>query len=259
MTIERHRHLRGQRGVRVDRAVVGDGHGADIDKLNVNGGAIALGHPVGATGSRLHHDRAARARARATSSSRSSPCAAAARSRRRRSSRGSSAWTSPSTRRRGPPQAVARSILDERRRPSGSARSSLRRGHRSRAVDGVRAGRPARRRVAGGRRRQRPRDHGARRPARGGRHATSRRSRCSRRSRSGPCRSPHSERADQRKRLLAPGPRRNVVADGGAAGERAPRSARRVQTTATRDGSAWRLDGHRRWPSRTRRSPSASS
>jgi acetyl-CoA C-acetyltransferase len=28
-------------------------HGADMDKLNVNGGAIALGHPVGATGSRL--------------------------------------------------------------------------------------------------------------------------------------------------------------------------------------------------------------
>ncbi len=28
--------------------------GADIDKLNVNGGAIALGHPVGATGSRLY-------------------------------------------------------------------------------------------------------------------------------------------------------------------------------------------------------------
>jgi acetyl-CoA C-acetyltransferase len=25
----------------------------DIDKLNVNGGAIALGHPVGATGARL--------------------------------------------------------------------------------------------------------------------------------------------------------------------------------------------------------------
>ena len=25
----------------------------DIDKLNVNGGAISLGHPVGATGSRL--------------------------------------------------------------------------------------------------------------------------------------------------------------------------------------------------------------
>ena len=26
---------------------------ADMDKLNVNGGAIALGHPVGATGARL--------------------------------------------------------------------------------------------------------------------------------------------------------------------------------------------------------------
>ena len=25
----------------------------DMDKVNVNGGAIALGHPVGATGSRL--------------------------------------------------------------------------------------------------------------------------------------------------------------------------------------------------------------
>ncbi|MCH2172208.1 steroid 3-ketoacyl-CoA thiolase [Myxococcota bacterium] len=28
-------------------------YGADMDKVNVNGGAIALGHPVGATGSRL--------------------------------------------------------------------------------------------------------------------------------------------------------------------------------------------------------------
>ena len=28
-------------------------HGPDMEKLNVNGGAIALGHPVGATGSRL--------------------------------------------------------------------------------------------------------------------------------------------------------------------------------------------------------------
>jgi acetyl-CoA C-acetyltransferase len=28
-------------------------HGADPDRLNVNGGAIALGHPVGSTGSRL--------------------------------------------------------------------------------------------------------------------------------------------------------------------------------------------------------------
>jgi acetyl-CoA C-acetyltransferase len=28
-------------------------HDADLDKVNVNGGAIALGHPVGSTGSRL--------------------------------------------------------------------------------------------------------------------------------------------------------------------------------------------------------------
>jgi acetyl-CoA C-acetyltransferase len=28
-------------------------HKPDMDKVNVNGGAIALGHPVGATGSRL--------------------------------------------------------------------------------------------------------------------------------------------------------------------------------------------------------------
>jgi acetyl-CoA C-acetyltransferase len=28
-------------------------HGPDMDKVNVNGGAIALGHPVGATGARL--------------------------------------------------------------------------------------------------------------------------------------------------------------------------------------------------------------
>lgn len=28
-------------------------YGADMDKVNVNGGAIALGHPVGSTGSRL--------------------------------------------------------------------------------------------------------------------------------------------------------------------------------------------------------------
>ncbi|MFT5223973.1 MAG: acetyl-CoA C-acetyltransferase, partial [Glaciecola sp.] len=28
-------------------------HNPDLDKVNVNGGAIALGHPVGCTGSRL--------------------------------------------------------------------------------------------------------------------------------------------------------------------------------------------------------------
>ena len=35
----------------------------DMAKVNPNGGAIALGHPVGATGARLDHHRAARARA----------------------------------------------------------------------------------------------------------------------------------------------------------------------------------------------------
>jgi acetyl-CoA acetyltransferase len=28
-------------------------HGADLDKVNVNGGAIALGHPLGCSGARL--------------------------------------------------------------------------------------------------------------------------------------------------------------------------------------------------------------
>jgi len=28
-------------------------HGPDMDRVNVNGGAIALGHPVGSTGTRL--------------------------------------------------------------------------------------------------------------------------------------------------------------------------------------------------------------
>ena len=38
-------------------------HDADMDKVNVNGGAIALGHPVGATGQPPDHDDPARARA----------------------------------------------------------------------------------------------------------------------------------------------------------------------------------------------------
>ena len=37
--------------------------GADLAKVNVNGGAIALGHPLGATGTRLDDHAAARARA----------------------------------------------------------------------------------------------------------------------------------------------------------------------------------------------------
>ena len=38
-------------------------HKPDLDRVNVNGGAIALGHPVGSTGLAAHHHRAARARA----------------------------------------------------------------------------------------------------------------------------------------------------------------------------------------------------
>jgi acetyl-CoA C-acetyltransferase len=37
----------------VEKRMVKDGHGWDREKTNVNGGAIALGHPVGATGSRI--------------------------------------------------------------------------------------------------------------------------------------------------------------------------------------------------------------
>ena len=38
-------------------------HKPDLDRVNINGGAIALGHPVGSTGAALDHDGAARARA----------------------------------------------------------------------------------------------------------------------------------------------------------------------------------------------------
>ena len=42
----------------------------DMARVNPNGGAIALGHPVGATGARLDHHRAARARAHRRASAR---------------------------------------------------------------------------------------------------------------------------------------------------------------------------------------------
>ena len=38
-------------------------HHADLAKVNVNGGAIALGHPLGASGAQAHGDVAQRARA----------------------------------------------------------------------------------------------------------------------------------------------------------------------------------------------------
>ena len=37
--------------------------GPDMDRVNVNGGAMALGHPLGSTGAPAAHDAAARARA----------------------------------------------------------------------------------------------------------------------------------------------------------------------------------------------------
>lgn len=37
----------------VVKSMQADGHGWDFDKTNVNGGAIALGHPVGASGARI--------------------------------------------------------------------------------------------------------------------------------------------------------------------------------------------------------------
>ena len=37
----------------VAKSMQADGHGWDFDKTNVNGGAIALGHPVGASGARI--------------------------------------------------------------------------------------------------------------------------------------------------------------------------------------------------------------
>ena len=46
----RHRRLGAQRGLRGRRAQVGQDFDLDINKVNVNGGAIAMGHPLGATG-----------------------------------------------------------------------------------------------------------------------------------------------------------------------------------------------------------------
>ena len=53
LKLERHRRDRIERGVR--RAVAGGdpGGGAGSARINVNGGAIALGHPLGCTGAKL--------------------------------------------------------------------------------------------------------------------------------------------------------------------------------------------------------------
>ncbi len=52
--------------------------GADPAKLNVNGGAIALGHPLGALGHQADDHAGQRARSSATSATACRPCAKAA-------------------------------------------------------------------------------------------------------------------------------------------------------------------------------------
>ena len=52
--------------------------GADPAKVNVNGGAIALGHPLGCTGAKLHDHAAARARAHRAAATGCRRCARAA-------------------------------------------------------------------------------------------------------------------------------------------------------------------------------------
>ena len=39
---------------------VGESLNWDSDRVNVNGGAVALGHPIGASGCRIHSDTVAR-------------------------------------------------------------------------------------------------------------------------------------------------------------------------------------------------------
>ena len=45
--------VRDQRGVRPGVAAWRREHNPDMDRVNVNGGAMALGHPLGSTGARL--------------------------------------------------------------------------------------------------------------------------------------------------------------------------------------------------------------
>ncbi len=52
--------------------------GIDLDRLNVNGGAIAVGHPFGMTGARITTHADQLAAVRTTSSSAWRPCASAA-------------------------------------------------------------------------------------------------------------------------------------------------------------------------------------
>jgi acetyl-CoA C-acetyltransferase len=49
----RHRPVGDQRGVRVRDAALHRMLGIDEDRVNVNGGAVAIGHPIGASGARI--------------------------------------------------------------------------------------------------------------------------------------------------------------------------------------------------------------
>ena len=53
MSHRRHRPLRDQRGFRLGRAALPPGVRSRPGKVNVNGGAIAMGHPLGATGAMI--------------------------------------------------------------------------------------------------------------------------------------------------------------------------------------------------------------
>ena len=64
MTGRRHRPVGDQRGVRRRADADHEGPRHDPRKVNVNGGAIALGHPLGATGAMLSAPRSTSSSAR---------------------------------------------------------------------------------------------------------------------------------------------------------------------------------------------------
>ena len=80
----RRRPGRDQRGVRVGGAAWEREHAPDMDRVNVNGGAIALGHPLGSTGARLITTLLHELERSDTSAAGSSRCAAAGASARQR-------------------------------------------------------------------------------------------------------------------------------------------------------------------------------
>ena len=53
LKLERHRRHRAERGLRLPGARGDARAGLDEERVNVNGGAVALGHPLGASGAKL--------------------------------------------------------------------------------------------------------------------------------------------------------------------------------------------------------------